>query len=230
VHRIDMAHGFVVGSWQQPDEGGGPRPTPYRARLGTMWNGFENPYFNRETTDRVIADQAALVESLPPDRRVGLYTFAWDGNTLLIENKMPRPGTASAEEADRPGRIAPVVIDGQPHWNIGLGWSWEQVCPSGEPVSTDPTVAQINARTRAEEMLGHIRETLVLQLGLRRHLDDRYDVFPVTAHLGDYADRAHRPIPVHVPIGRVMLAPDGTAVLQLEYGGEVASAALPHID
>lgn len=221
----DLAHGFVVGSWQQPKAPGGPRPTPYPARLGTLWNGFQNPYFDRETTERVIADQAALVQARSPEKRVGLYTFAWDDNTLLIENKMPRPGTASAEEADRPGRIEATYIEGEPHWNVGLGWAWEHVTQTGELVNDDPTAGQIAAEQDAETALTRIRETLRLQHGLRRRLDDGSDVFPITAHLGEHEDRRHKPIPVHLAIGTITLTPDGRSVLRLEYDAALNVAA-----
>lgn len=224
----DLAHGFVVGSWQQPKEPGAPGPKPYLARLGTLWNGFENPYFDRETTERFIADQAALVETLPPERRFGVYTFAWDRKTLLIEDKVPRPGTASAEEAGRPGRIEPTYIEGDPHWNVGLGWAWEQVTQSGEPVSLDPTAGQIEAERDAESALARIRETLRIQHGLRRRLDDGSDEFPVTAHLGGYEDNGHKPIPIHVHVGTITLRPDGTAVLRLEHDAALDCAAPEH--
>lgn len=225
----DLAHGFVVGSWQQPKEPGAPRPEPYPARLGTLWNGFENPYFDRETTERFIADQAALVQTLSPEKRFGVYTFAWDGKTLLIENKVPRPGTASAEEADRPGRIESTYIEGDPHWNVGLGWSWEQVTQAGEPVSADPTAAQIEGERDAESGLARIRETLRIRNGLRRRLDDGSDEFPVTAHLGGHEDHGHKPIPIHVHVGTVTLRPDGRVALKLEYDGALDCAGAPHL-
>jgi hypothetical protein len=221
VSNSDLARGFVVGDWQDQD---GRTASPYPARLGAQWNGFANPYFDRASADRVMADQRSLLDSLDPEERLGLYNFAWDGETILL-TVIPRPGSASAGEADRPGRIEPIDIDGVPHWNLGLGWTWQQVTEDGEPVSSQATAAQQNAYTAVGALLADARESLRLEPGLRRRLDDGSDVIPVAAHLGGYEDHDHTPIPVHVHIGTVTVAPDGASVLTLQYEHQLDSAA-----
>lgn len=208
----DLARGFVVGDWNyKPD--GGLAIRPYPARLGALWNGFESPYFDRSTADRVMADQQSLIESLDPEERVGLYTFAWDGETILIDTVMPRPGTASAEDAEQPGRLEAIDIDGVPHWNLALGWTWQQVTEDGEAVSNDTTAAQRDAYMAGETVLGKARESLQLERGLRRRQQDGTDVIPVTAHLGAYDAQ----IPAHVTVGALVIARDGAATLALQY-------------
>ena len=221
MNKCDLAHGFVVGSWQQPAETGGAAPIPYPARLDSLWNGFEDPYFDRETVERFIRDQAAYVEAHSPEDQIGLHTFSLVGDTLLIEEKTPPPGTA-AEEA--PGRVEAVDIDGELHWNVGCGFTWEQVTQAGEPVNLDPTPQQRDSKRHTDSVFDHIRETLKMTSGLRRRLDDGSDVFPVSAHLGGHEDFENAPIPVHVHVGTVTIAPDGTTVLKLEYDGQLDTA------
>jgi hypothetical protein len=76
-------------------------------------------------------------------------------------------------------------------------------------------------------VLARLRETLLLRPGLRSRLDDGSDVFPLTAHLGGYEDHDQTAIPVHVHVGTLTLAPDGTAVLKLEYQAALARPAPP---
>jgi hypothetical protein len=211
--NADFTRGFVTEGFRV-SEGGDPTPLP--ARLGTPWNGFADPYFDRATTDRVVNEQQALLDRLSPEQQVDLYSLAWDGDAILVHIPRPRPALTPLEE-EAPSRIEAIDIDGEPHWNLRLGWCWEQVNEDGEGVSNETTAAQRDAYLAVVERLVTVRETLGLETRLRiRRLEDGSDVFPVFASLGEYEDREPTRLQVRQWIGNVTIAPDGTTTLELK--------------
>jgi hypothetical protein len=207
MQSSDLFRGFVIEGWAQ--EEGRPQ-TPLPAYLGPRWNGFECPYFDRASTSKVIADQDALLASLPAESRRGLYRLAWDADTVLV-SLIPRPGTAEAEDTEGPGRIEATLIDGTPHWNLGFGWRWERVDEHGEPIERGRlvTLAEI------EGWLSCIRHSLRLERRLAERRSSGEEVIGVFAHLGDFADTTNKPIPVSVQIGTVTITARGKATLAL---------------
>jgi hypothetical protein len=214
VTPSDLAHGFVVGDWHY-NPTGNLTIDPYPARLGQPWNGFANPYFEQAVADRVIADQQSLLDSLEPEKRLGLYSFGWDGQTILV-TLIPRPGTASAEDMDGPDRIEPIDIDGIPHWNLGLGWSWEQVNQHGDPVRNEVTTAQRHALFASIVALNDAWETMRLEPSRRRRLADGSDVIPLVGRLGRRDGHQNTPVSIYTQIGTVTIAPDGAILLKLD--------------
>jgi hypothetical protein len=214
VTPSDLAHGFVVGDWQY-NLAGRLTIDPYPARLGQTWNGFANPYFEQATAGRVIADQQSFLDSLEPEERLGLYTFAWDGEAILA-TLIPRPGTASAEDAQGPSRITPIDIDGISRWNLGLGWSWEQVTQDGVRVHNDATAAQRNAYGVTLVALSDAWQTMQLEPSRRRRLADGSDLVPLVARLGRRDEHQNTAVPITTQIGTVRLAPDGAILLKLD--------------
>jgi hypothetical protein len=207
----DLRRGFVVEGWALEE---GRAQAPLRAYLGRKWNGFECPYFDRAGASQVIADQQALLASLPAERRVGLTLLTWDADTVLVSS-IPRPRTAAAEERRRPGQIAPTLIHGTPHWNLALGWRWEEVAEDGEPI------AKQWARTEMDARINHIRHSLRLERRLAEQTRDGSEAIPVFAHLGEFADTAHKPIPVSVQIGTVTITPRGDATFKLAFDAQI---------
>jgi len=212
VNTTDLAHGFVVGDWQDQLEG---PVTPYPARLGELWNGFANPFFDRETASRLITDQKALLDSLPSEDLPGHYSLAWKDEAIVVST-LPDRGRPD-EKPQEPWQLEAVHIDGEPHWNVGLGWTWQQVTQDGEPVTNATTTAQRNAYSKIGELLACARMSLRLEPGMRTRIADGSDVISIVAHLGGFEDQEHKPIPVYVQIGTATIAPDGTAVVKLEY-------------
>ncbi len=212
MNTSDLRRGFVIEGWSR---GEGRDSPPLAAYLGRQWNGFECPYFNRASASRVIASQDALLASLPAERRLGLYRLAWDGDTVLV-SIIPRPGTAAAEATDGPGRIEATLIDGDPHWNLWLGWRWEAVTENGDPVER-VTRQQQAALTDIDGRLSCVRHSLRLEPRVRERLPDGSDVIGVYAHLGEFADESHRPIPVSVQIGTVRITPGGHVTLKFDF-------------
>ncbi len=212
MNTTDLAPGFVVGDWQ--DQFDGP-VTPYPARLGELWNGFANPFFDRETASRVITDQKALLDSLPSEDLPGLYSLAWDGEVIVVTT-LPGRGRPD-DEPHEPWRLEPVDFDGKPRWNLGFGWTWQQVTQDGKPVTNAATTAQRNAYNNVGDLLACARMSLRLEPGMRTRTAGGSDVISIVAHLGGFEDQEHKPIPVYVQIGTVTIAPDGAAVVRLEY-------------
>jgi hypothetical protein len=212
VNTTDLAHGFVVGDWQEQLA----KPViPYPARLGELWNGFANPFFDWETASRVITDQKALLGSLPSEDLPGLYSLAWKGDAIVVSTLRGRG--RPDDEPQEPWQVEPVDIDGEPHWDLGFGWTWQQVTQDGEPVTNDATTAQRNAYSATGDLLACARMSLRLEPGMRTRTADGSDVISIVAHLGGFEDQEHKPIPVYVQIGTVTIAPDGATVVKLEY-------------
>lgn len=213
----DLHRGFVIEGWSR-EEGRATDALP--AYLGPRWNGFERPYFDRATASKVIEEQAALLESLPPERRLGLYSLAWHADTILV-SLIPRPGTAAAECSNPPTPIEPTLIYGTPHWNLGLGWRWERTDENGAPSPQRAALPNVDAA------LSCIRHSLRLERRAEKWLADGSEVISVVAHLGDFADPAHRPIPISVGIGTVTLTPEGAATLTLNLTTQIAAPTPP---
>ncbi|MGO3234851.1 MAG: hypothetical protein ACTIKT_15450 [Microbacterium sp.] len=77
------------------------------------WNGFAIPGFTREQVTAVIAWSNALAATFPDDT----VTLEWDGDTLY----------EIADYGDGPERdeVPTSIIDGQPLYYAGNGWTWE---------------------------------------------------------------------------------------------------------
>lgn len=73
--------------------------------FGTRWNGWEIPFFNKETVNRILDD---ISDSL--------RQFHWDGDVLI--------------ETDENGEKSNVfhIADslGELHYQLGNGWVWEE--------------------------------------------------------------------------------------------------------
>jgi hypothetical protein len=123
-------------------------------------------------------------------------------------------GRAPAENTDGPARVEATLIHGTPHWNLGLGWRWEEVTQHGEPVQR-VTAQQRAAFTEATNRMSCIRHSLRLEPRLTERLPDGSRVIGVFAHLGDFADTTNKPIPVSVQIGTVTITARGKATLAL---------------
>lgn len=86
----------------------------------------------------------------------------------------------------------------------------------GEPEER-MTRQQHAAFTEIDGRLTCIRHSLRLEPRLRARLPDGSDAIGVYAHLGEFADEAHRPIPVSVQIGTVRITPGGHVTLQFDF-------------
>ncbi len=204
MEDTNFTHGYVVEGWRRD---GGQAAGPYPARLGARWNGYATPYFDRATVERVITEHNTLLAAMPAERRLGLYRFAWDGDTILV-SLIARPGSASAEEADRPSRITPTNIDGAPHWCFGFGWRWEEVTMNGGALPPEPASEQETANRAAAERVREMAETLRLDPRSTCRLPDDSSHTPLIANVDARGD---------VPVGSVVVGTDGTIRLQLDY-------------
>lgn len=77
--------------------------------FGADWNGWEIPYFNKETVNRILADLSDEASDV-------VRQFNWEGNVLI--------------ETDENGEKFNVfhIADslGELHYQLGNGWVWEE--------------------------------------------------------------------------------------------------------
>lgn len=73
------------------------------------WNGWLMPAFNKENIERYRDYYEAS-----PDSEF-LCRATWDGDDLVVADS----------EGDE--RVEPVVVDGEPRWMLGNGWTWKAV-------------------------------------------------------------------------------------------------------
>jgi hypothetical protein len=71
--------------------------------FGTRWNGWEIPFFNRETIDRILATEPITGER-----------FEWDGDELI--NYM---------DGEEPCAVLSTTHDGKTLYQLGNGWVWD---------------------------------------------------------------------------------------------------------
>jgi len=76
-------------------------------------------------------------------------------------------------------------------------------------------VVQRAALADIEGRISCIRHSLRLERRLAERTPDGSELVGVFAHLGDFADTAHKPIPVSIQIGTVTIAAHGETTLTL---------------
>jgi hypothetical protein len=72
-----------------------------------------------------------------------------------------------------------------------------------------------------EGRISCIRHSLRLERRLTARTPDGEEIVSVFAHLGEFADTAHKPIPVSVQIGTVSITPLGEATLKLAFSTDL---------
>ena len=87
---------------------------------------------------------------------------------------------------------------------------------NGDPVER-VTRQQQAALTDIDGRLSCVRHSLRLEPRVRERLPDGSNVIGVYAHLGEFADESHRPIPVSVQIGTVRITPGGHVTLKFDF-------------
>lgn len=193
----------VRGDWM-------PEGESYPALVDADWNGWAVPSFDRETAERVVADQAKLIEDADWE---GAPTLEWDGDAILYRD----PNMMEEDDAD-------ILIepDENGRYPMGLGWCWELEDAPNDP--DDPTPAQVMAHTR-------LAESLKCHSTNRTVYPDGSAVFAVWADLGEQTEDGTKLVKT---IARIRIDRDGNATpdsAELRAAGEqLIEAAVQHWD
>lgn len=76
--------------------------------FGTHWNGWEIPFFNKETVNRILADIGEEASDIAKQ-------FHWEGDVLI-----------ETDENGEKFNVFHVADDlGELHYQLGNGWVWE---------------------------------------------------------------------------------------------------------
>lgn len=84
---------------------------------GNTWNGFEQPLLPRDEAVRAL--QAFKDATEDSDSAVMLDSWEWDEADEILSIRW-----VCDDMPDVYDNLAPVVIDGQEHYPMGLGWVW----------------------------------------------------------------------------------------------------------
>lgn len=77
--------------------------------FGTRWNGWEIPFFNKETVNRILADLSEEASDISRQ-------FHWEGDTLIETD----------EDGERANVFHTADNFGELHYQLGNGWVWEE--------------------------------------------------------------------------------------------------------
>lgn len=173
---------LVRGDWMPEDA------ESYPAVVDSLWNGWAVPSFDRATAERVVADQASLL-----DDWADAPTMVWDGDVIVFHDP-------NSMEPDETYRIGPEE-DGR--YPMGLGWCWEMES-ADDP--DQPTPAQVAAQKR-------LAESLKCHSMNRTVYPDGSAVFPVWADLGERGEGGTTMVKT---IARIRIDTEGNATLETE--------------
>lgn len=120
----------VTGDWMPEDFEG------YPAKVTGTWNGFAVPLFDRETAERVVADQERIREELREDgHEADLERLEWHGDSVLV---IPGEVDDSPEYLIQPrDSTGAVVGPDEGLYDLSMGWTWYEA----EEDANDPARA-----------------------------------------------------------------------------------------
>lgn len=96
----------VTADWTEP-----PAIYPaYILKTSDRWNGFAEPFFDRETMERIVADIEQVYRQFPDSTEL----LSWGGDNVIVHH--PQDAQTDAIQPNADGLF-----------DMRLGWTWTEV-------------------------------------------------------------------------------------------------------